>query len=570
MKLHAIQVKNYRSLIATQRIELEDGLTVIVGPNNEGKSNLLRTIVLAMQCLTAIRSPVNNDVRTGADPTRPYRIPPQSYHWESDFPRQLQDKSPSGETVLGLWFRLSDAERARFKSTCGSAINGDLPLEIRVGTRGAFFKVRKPGRGSKAYRAKTPIIARFISDTFDFQYIPAIRPSDLSLQVIANLVERELGLLAADPNYSAALQTIEELQKPTLERLGQEVQNNLQGLLPSVKSVEITMPPPQGTTRRTLRVPQLVIDDGIPTDLEAKGDGIKSLAAISLMRSAKAGGAAGALVVAIEEPESHLHPAAVRELATVLRDIAKEHQVVITTHSPLMAVRDKLSANILVSDSKVSVAQSVEDVRSALGVQVQDNLTNVEQVILVEGPTDAAVLESVCSARSSTFKSLIKSGRVAFDSLNGSSNVVYKVNSLQAQIATPILLVDDDDAGRRSLKKADGLVPLKNQFKWSRAGLPHTELEDLISTDCYWAALEKEFGAQLDKSSFEASTKKWSDRMESVFVGGGKPWNASVESNVKKLIATRASAAPMSAIAPAHEPLFDNVVAGIVGVVVVE
>jgi len=50
----------------------------------------------------------------------------------------------------------------------------------------------------------------------------------------------------------------------------------------------------------------VVIDDGTPTNLEYKGDGVKSLVALGLLKNKRAH--PGASIIAIEEPESHLHP----------------------------------------------------------------------------------------------------------------------------------------------------------------------------------------------------------------------------------------------------------------------
>lgn len=147
--------------------------------------------------------------------------------------------------------------------------------------------------------------------------------------------------LSSDKKYQEALKTIDDLQRPIYARLEATVQEQLKKLLPTIKKVKISSS--QGPTYRgRFRLPQLIIDDGTETTLEAKGDGIKSLAAISLMRATKAGGKAGSLVVAIEEPESHLHPGATRQLAIVLHEMAAEHQVIITTHSPLLVARNTL------------------------------------------------------------------------------------------------------------------------------------------------------------------------------------------------------------------------------------
>lgn len=565
MKLRSIQVENYRSIGKTQSLQLDAGLTVILGPNNEGKSNLLRALVLAMGCLRSMRLPTPPAPPSKAEPH--FRLIRGVYDWEADFPRKLQALRPDGETVLTLEFSLSDDERRAFKVECGSAINGNLPLEIRVGSLGATFKVRKPGRGAKAYAKKSRQIALFISSTFDFQYIPAIRPSQLSLEVVGSLIERELSLLSADEAYKSALQTIEDLQRPVFERLGNDVQAHLKQLLPSVKSVRIASSLVDRSQSR-FRLPQFVVDDGTATELEAKGDGIKSLVAISLMRASKAGGAIGDLVVAIEEPESHLHPGAVRQLAVVLQELANEHQVIITTHSPLLVARNRMDANIIVSKSKATPASSIAAVRQSLGVQVDDNLTTAEVVLLVEGQTDVQALRAVFSARSQAFADLLSGGRLVFDYMEGTGNVAYKLSTLRLQVATPILLTDDDKAGRDCLKKAKsaGGLDEKFHFCWKRPKGVETELEDLFAPDLYWTSIQNEFGVVLDRAVFDASDGRWTMRMQAAFESAGKSWNSSLETNLKAHVAKLVSESPANSIAVDRAKLVDSVINGVVNV----
>ncbi len=54
MKLQAISVRNFRSYANAKgeprhRLDLGRGMNVLIGPNNCGKSNLLRAVALALQ-----------------------------------------------------------------------------------------------------------------------------------------------------------------------------------------------------------------------------------------------------------------------------------------------------------------------------------------------------------------------------------------------------------------------------------------------------------------------------------------------------------------------------------------
>ena len=112
--------------------------------------------------------------------------------------------------------------------------------------------------------------------------------------------------------------------------------------LPAIKDVVVQITD-EGRSKALTRSAEVIVDDGTATDLRYKGDGVQSLAALALMRHAAETNSSGKhLIIAVEEPESHLHPKAMHSLKSVLRELADKHQVVITTHSPLFVNRNSI------------------------------------------------------------------------------------------------------------------------------------------------------------------------------------------------------------------------------------
>lgn len=110
MRLIGFSVKNYRSIQKAYKLPLSD-YTVIVGPNNEGKSNILRSLALSLTSIMGYR--LNAVRRTGS---RPYRdIERFDYNWERDYPLNLQEKNPDGKSEFTLEFELTSDEFTEFQ-----------------------------------------------------------------------------------------------------------------------------------------------------------------------------------------------------------------------------------------------------------------------------------------------------------------------------------------------------------------------------------------------------------------------------------------------------------------------
>ena len=144
MRLEKLQVTNYRSIKSTRWISLSNSLTVI-GPKNEGKSNLVRALVTALQLLEELTS-LSFLVRERN--LRVRRIN-RAYNWESDCPLDLQNELNS-ETQFRLEFSLNDLDIDSFNDEIGSSKNAKLPITISVGRdHTPRFEVNKPGKGFK-------------------------------------------------------------------------------------------------------------------------------------------------------------------------------------------------------------------------------------------------------------------------------------------------------------------------------------------------------------------------------------------------------------------------------------
>lgn len=554
MRLADFSVINYRSITTARKVQTNN-MTVLVGKNNEGKSNILRALTLAMDIMKIYSS----DPRSLQISVRNYLK--YHYSWEKDYPYSLQERYPNGNTIVDLTFELDDRDIAAIRSMTGIGLSGYVP--VRVSTNGVTAKIDIPKRGTAAFsneENKRKII-EYVCFRIDFNFIPAVRTEHDALRVVEALMEKSLSNLDSDPEYLAALQKIEQLQQNTLDGIASQLLQPLKEFLPTVRDVRIRV---QTDKRRTAlrRNTEIIIDDGTPTPIQQKGDGIKSLTAIAMLNTTARPGRIS--VVAIEEPESHLHPESARQLYDTIMALSETHQIVLTTHSPLFVNRENLNENIIIDNGKASPVRRIKEIRDVLGTQVSDNLINAENILVVEGEDDKVVLEKLLPNMSEKIKSAIQNGTLVIDYIGGAGNLSYKLSFYRGLQCKYHVLLDNDDAGRRAGESAEhqGLLTVRNVTYTVCNGSPNAEMEDCYAKASYAAAILDEFGVNLSVPEFRGN-EKWSDRIANCFMSQGKLWNDTMEKKVKLCVAKALPCDAESALNPHKRSCINALVAAL-------
>ena len=540
MRLVSFSVENYRSITRAKKIPLSS-YSLLVGANNEGKSNILHALALAMDTLVDFKTQVRRNAAGSVIRTSRSNLTSQvDYIWTRDFPIEKQTSSRGDKrTKITLEFELSLQEVADFKTEIKSNLNGTLPITIALDERWQEFVVAKQGPGGSTLTKKATRIAEFVSQRISFEYIPAIRTADSATQVISRLVARELAQIEGTQEFLDAMEKIETLQEPILEKLAKSVQTTVSSFLPSVKRVKLQQS--RDSRRRLLRREIAIrVDDGSETRLERKGDGVQSLVALALMRHvAEQRNSNASSVIAIEEPEAHLHPGAVHELKKVITDLAQENQIVLSSHSPIFVDPGVIESTIIVQKNRAEPAKKISDVRQALGVRFSDNLQSARVVGIVEGTDDIIALNALLPKISPKLQAFFDNGEVVLDELSGASNLTYKVRLLQGSACEFQCFLDNDTAGKSAIKAAidNGVISLKDYSLTSVSGLRESELEDLYDVERYKADFRAQFGVDATLATPQGRRKKWSDAMGARFKASGKIWSEKEKLSVKSWLA---------------------------------
>ena len=534
MKLSSFSVVNYRSITTARKIQTNN-MTVLVGKNNEGKSNILRALTLAMDVMKMY----SIDPRALRFSSRVLR---NRYDWERDYPLSLQERNPNGFSSVELNFELDAHDISVIRGLTGIRLSGCIP--VRVSLNSSTVKIDIPKRGTPAFsnaENKQKII-EYVCFKIDFNFIPAVRTERDALRVVENLIESELSALESTQEYIEATNTIDNLQQQVLDRISSHLIIPLREFLPTVENVKIRIQKDRRVA--SLRKDtEIIIDDGTPTPIQQKGDGIKSLTALAMLNFSSR--ADRVSVIAIEEPESHLHPESARQLYETINALSINHQVVLTTHSPLFVNRTNLKENIIVDCGKATPVKRIKEIRDILGTKVSDNLIIAENVLIVEGEDDKIILDKLLPNMSEKIKKSLQNGTLIIDYIGGAGNLTYKLSFYRNIQCKYHVLLDNDDAGRQSGQTAEeqGLLNVRTVTYTMCNGSPNAEFEDCLEKSSYKEAIFNEFGVNLDVQEFR-SNEKWSDRVADCFHSQGKQWSATIEKRVKLCVASTVSSNP--------------------------
>ena len=418
MYLTRVKVENHSRL---QDLELEVRQhMVLIGPNDAGKSSLLRCLDLLLGSSTGqLYNQIKlEDIR---ELGQPFIVEADLQHFLSDEQALFADEitvDPTGNTEQTLTIRLE----ASFDDNEMLSITRTVPNK---------------NTGRQLSREQLRTIGWTLLNANDRARNMNDDRRSLLDDVLANV---ELG------NEQA---TFDEL----IEAIGSQLQNSVVlSKLRSAMSDQLSTALPERIAQDDLTfVPGAAADNnvlnGVRLEVNGKSiseqsDGKRAIYAIALYDLISN----GANIVAIDEPEIHLHPSSQRSLARLLKN--GKNQKIIATHSPdiVSAFDPECIVSVKAHGKVVQPAQGLlnNDQRLILTWWVKDKLEplTARHIIFVEGISDRIVLERVAEL---TGRELDRLG-VTIMEVGGCKNMKHVWNLFGADgfdIPTSILIDGD-------------------------------------------------------------------------------------------------------------------------------
>ncbi len=554
MRANSISVSRYRSINEAAKVPLGDA-TVLIGRNNEGKSNFLRALEIAFFVIEATAT------TTGMIRFRSRYSP---YRWERDFPVALKNKERGRrDTTIRLSLTLTDAEVDALVEQTGVNLSAELVVEVALSEGGAAsVKVLKQGPAAKKLAEAIQEICAFITARLSFLYIPAVRTEQDSQSIIRTLLERSVLNSSSVSQFDAIALQIRDLEQPTFDRIRDDVSATLRKFLPTVTSIRIERSSDdlmRSIRRIAARDLKIYINDGVDTELALKGDGVKSILALALFQHSAPIGASALL--AIEEPEAHLHSGAIRELKSVLNEVSSKSQVVISTHNPSFVSRENPRQNLIVHQGTVRVAKNVREIRELMGIRASDALANADFAIVCEGSDDALILKQILSRLSPYLSTVIGAGLVAFEVLGGAGKLSYKLGTLKRDLVPFHVVMDNDVASQNAIRAStqDSLLEMSEYTLTAVPGLRESELEDVLDPTVYASILRDKFGVVLARNNIPGRDK-WATRVGELFRSQGKLWDDGTKRALKDEVSILVAGSEADVMLPARAQILQHLV----------
>lgn len=390
IKVEKLKIKNYKCFRDFE-IEFNEGVSIIVGNNEEGKSTILEALQLALsgmlngktlfadiyeslfnrevviEYLESLKTPVKKPLPT---------ILIEVYLKSDELPMFEGDGNSERTGHCGLWFKASfnDLYQSEYSALIQSGEVKSIPVE--------YYKIERFSFAREAVTNRSiPLKSVLIDSTANrFQ-----NGSDVYISKIIkdNLDDKEIAALAQ--SYRKLKESFGDDE--SIVAINKKVSDNA-GISNKKVSVSVDM-----SVKNSWDTVLMTFIDDVPFHQIGKGEQcvIKTNLALAHKKALTSN------LVLIEEPENHLSHTKLNELLNKINEACADKQLIITTHNNFVANKLNLKNMILLSHKKTTRFNELPEGDGEYFEKLPgyDTLRLVlsKSAILVEGPSDELIVQ---------------------------------------------------------------------------------------------------------------------------------------------------------------------------------
>lgn len=460
IRLKTLEIENFRSILVTPlKIEFDD-LSVIVGPNNCGKSNILRALQLFFNghiegdgYSSDIDYPKSNGISSNARTKITVTV---SY-------------DENKEILIGK--ALDEIEKETDQERLDSSL---VRLRLSYSKNGvqSWQFLGKKGvlniKKSLIEKVRDSLIQSVV-----FKYIPVGRDSldsitqEISSELIKTIFSGWSGAVKKRREINDSISSLVGKLAPELKSSSGSVTGSIKQVFTEIEKLDLKLP----FSNLEEMLPKLtpVISDTAETGLKSKGAGIQTSTLLFLLKyladnHPQRHNSRVTFIWAVEEPESFLHPTKQKAMADMLLDFSIEVQTIITTHCAHFVPRQINNTKTYVVDkehdapfSTKIIGDDYELARQTLGVTLLDSMSLYPVNLVVEGPSDEVLITGALGLLQDSL-GLKKSDIKCFPAGNATSAAYLfetVVNFSDSKTVVK-LIIDGDDAGKKAVHQLIG------------------------------------------------------------------------------------------------------------------
>lgn len=442
MHISKLLIRNFKCFNGNFVLELTNGLNVLVGDNESGKSTILEAINLILAGLFHGRL-LHNDLSEHifnraaveayiADPKigAPEVLIELYLEGEGIDEYKGNGNSQKDSDAAGIKFsvRLDEAWKAEYEEFVKAGVSG-IPIE--------FYEIVVESFARKPLKTRLiPLSCAFI-DSSSARYQNG---SDAYVsRIVRDFLENKERVALAKVHREMA----ESFRKnQQVGEINKKI-NDANGLLAG-REVSLAV---DLAARSAWETNLITCIDRIPFHFMGKGD--QSIAKIAIALAHKKARSANVLLV--EEPENHLSHSRLNQVIDMMNDARGEKQIIMTTHSSFVANKANLANLIMLHRGKTTRLRDLKPETSEFFQKLAGydtlRLLLCDRAILVEGDSDELVVQKAYK---------VKHGKLPIE--RGTDVISVGTSFLRFleiadKLEKPVTVVTDNDGDVEALKK---------------------------------------------------------------------------------------------------------------------